>query len=227
MTATLGKVERRRYQRYNLKLDAVLICESGPIPCVILDFCSGGMFLELSALDRNIIDRLNHQVQVNFSIGGGSRDQYQVRVQIARVCANGVGVAFQTKPAAALSALQKQALPDLQTSPEVGSNVSSLSANKQKSLQESLLAVLQEYLPQISSDFFLHIDDTLTQASETAESFDDQNACEEAGSSLKLAKESIADAFCKAVLHECQALFDATAKKTTRFLSTTGRCHYP
>lgn len=30
---------------------------------------------------------------------------------------------------------------------------------------------------------------------------------------MKLARESIADAFCKAVLHECQALFVATAKK--------------
>ena len=209
MTESTGKVERRRYQRYNMQLDAVLVSKTSiSFPCVILDFCSGGMYLELPAVRHKKIAWMNQHVQVNFSIESGSQDQYLVPVQIVRVCANGVGVAFTTKPAAALTALHKLAKTDIQTFTR-GASINP-SSNKQKSLQESLLAILKEFLPQISNDFFRHIDNTLDKASDTAESFADQNACDEACSSLKLARQAIADSFDKSLLRECQTVFAAT-----------------
>ncbi len=213
MTETIGKAERRRYQRYNLKLDAVLVSEASiSFPSIILDFCSGGMFLEIPAVHKKNAAWLDQHVQVNFSTGNESKDQYCVSAQIVRVCASGVGVAFHAKPDAALAALQKLAKTDAQCSARDVYLAASLSPNKQKPLQESLLAILEEHLPQISSDFFRHIDDTLNRASETAESFADQNACEKAGSSLKLARKSIGDSFDKAMLLECQAIFDTVTK---------------
>ena len=93
----MSPLKRRKYKRYEINLAATLIANNADlIQCVIRDFCSGGLFIELS--QRNNLDKFTAQEksQVRVSINNEQgNNTFTQEIQIMHVNSIGLGVAFE------------------------------------------------------------------------------------------------------------------------------------
>ena len=107
------EVELRSYVRHEIQLDAILMGEAATtIPCVIVDFCPGGLFLDLEQRNTNLLPRQHQTVSIHFSTTPEfSNFDYQLEAQVTHIRsnANGMGVAFKNIPDITYQALQEPA----------------------------------------------------------------------------------------------------------------------
>ncbi|CAD6875909.1 hypothetical protein [Methylomonas fluvii] len=67
MSASIKKSKRRRYIRYAIDLNALLIIDqTDTLECRILDFCSGGFYLVFDKTHPQIL--LHKNIKIHFSI---------------------------------------------------------------------------------------------------------------------------------------------------------------
>ncbi|MCK5829436.1 MAG: DUF1631 family protein [Methylococcales bacterium] len=193
----MSNSKRRRYTRYEINLDAILIANNANfIPCVIRDFCSGGMFIEL--VQSNSVQALKQgqKVHVQFGVGIGFEEKkFSLNAQIMHIKSIGLGVAFEESMEEAFNVLKKQ----------VQRNVGLSSTNKwdtpenlekQERLEADLTSLMQEELPIILKQFYQHVNFKLTETSEQAGSYQYQVILTEAKTNLKISKDAVYEKFC-------------------------------
>ena len=209
-------MERRRYERHSLKLDAILVVK-GSIshPCVILDFCPGGLFLDLTKSEKNIPSLQDEKVKVLFSLSAQheTRD-FQVNAQVMRVCSNGVGVRFDNLPESAFNALKKEANIDAELDAYTAQNKSKQPEDKED-LKSALIKLLEKKLPLLITDFYKRVSEELTKATEKALSLEDQAAYGDAKANLEFNRKSIDNDFLSLVLGDLDQINKFKSKENS------------
>lgn len=168
----MSTVKRRRYRRYEIRLEATLIISgSRSIKGMVRDFCSNGMFVELQG---NAIKLLSPEqailIHFSVSLANGGED-FKLATKIRHIRDNGIGVTFEDNTNAAFNMLKKEAqLTTGQTSLDRRGNQVSLV--KQKRLEADLAALLQERYSVLIQSFFQCIRTKLTEAADRIENFE-------------------------------------------------------
>ncbi|MEE9395388.1 MAG: DUF1631 family protein [Methylococcales bacterium] len=201
MSAATKESDRRRYRRYGIELDAILLIEgSSSIPCSILDFCAGGLFLDVKQSNKNFSSLQNKNVKIKFSVSEHQGNiNFLLNAQIRRVTANGVGIAFEKTNISVVNALKNETNIDSDADASDHSTSSPNPANTQ-SLERSFKKLLGKTLPLLLKGFFRCVNEELMAASDKAASNTDGTAYFEAISKLKTSRKIIASEFCNAVL---------------------------
>ena len=201
MSTAAKETDRRRYQRYGIELDAILIIEgSGSVPCSILDFCAGGLFLDVRHSNKNFSSLQNENVKIKFSVGEQQGNvNFLLDAQIRRITSSGVGIAFEKTNISVFNALKKEANIDS----DFGASdhpTSSPNPGNQQSLERSFKKLLGKNLPLLLKDFFRYVNEELMAASDKAASNTDGTAYFEAIANIKNSRKLIASEFCNSVL---------------------------
>ncbi|MBI1195204.1 MAG: DUF1631 family protein [Gammaproteobacteria bacterium] len=88
-------MDKRRYPRYSVRLEGQCVTGGGQVhPCLILDLCMGGMFLELTDPSAHATVRAGDQVTVVCNVPGGQVNGYAFNARIARAHDSSIGLAF-------------------------------------------------------------------------------------------------------------------------------------
>ncbi len=104
--------EQRRFARVPINLDGLIaIGGRAPVACTVRDFCPGGMFIvadpaTYAALAPKTSAMLYFALMVD-----GERQDYQLKLEIARAVAKGIGVSFVEPEAKAVEMLGHLAAP--------------------------------------------------------------------------------------------------------------------
>jgi len=90
-------MERRAYTRQPLAVEAQAVRAGvGAWPCVIRDFCPGGVFVSFAGEHRASVPvDTDESVQIRFAVvGHGEREEYSLRARVAGVFKGGAGCEF-------------------------------------------------------------------------------------------------------------------------------------
>ena len=107
----MSTTQLRRFVRYEINLIATIaIFNKNSIQCIIRDFCSAGLFLELQphALhNENLVPQ--QKIKVLFSVGAeNATEDISVDAIIMNTHSNGIGVSFENYSEDAFIALKEE-----------------------------------------------------------------------------------------------------------------------
>ena len=203
--------KQRRYIRYEIEQDALLTAEEWlSIECVILDFCTHGLFLEFKASHPEI--QLNKTIKIQFTIELDHQStNFSIDAQVVHVAPNGLGVIIDNMPLAAFNALKKQA-----TLPAVTPrNLDDTTPKKAsiKNFKRSFKHALTENLSQLMFEFFGVMGDYLEKVNQQAEYFPNQFALDDIASTISFNQESLTSEFCNSVICQVNFISETDPKK--------------
>lgn len=199
MLANIKKSKRRRYIRYAIELDAFLIIEKSiPVQCIIQDFCTGGLFLELKK--TKLEKTLHKNIKIQFSIyPEQNRENFEINARIIHITPTGVGAAIENMPVSVFNALKNEAkaystflLNDRYRTTPTRIN--------QENLKNSFKQMLLETLPQLLINFFESVGEDLEIANQRSEYFQTHSEFEDLMAALELNRESFISEFCTSVI---------------------------
>lgn len=201
MSASIKKSKRRRYIRYAIDLKALLIIDqTHPLECRILDFCSGGFYLVFDknhpqiVLDKNI--KIRFSIQLEFEL-----KTFEVDAQITHIGSTGVGVVTEHMPATTFNALRKIASVGSLASTHDNIDTSPDNLN-QENFKNIFKQFLIESLPVLVDRFFDSLGDCMDAANAHSEFFSTQSAFDDLITTLKLNREIISSEFCCSVIYQ-------------------------
>lgn len=147
--------------------------------CTVRDFCVGGMFItvEPGAL-ASVQPQSNAMLYFALMVGGEKQD-YQVRLQVARVVPKGLGVSFLDADPRAVELLSQLAQasappPPPETPAEIGRAQQGFAAEF-ASVSGPLAALVDDHVKRICARFLERVDDVLFLAARDADNNVDQN----------------------------------------------------
>ncbi len=214
MSVIPNNTKRRRYIRYAIELEASLqISESMSIPCVIQDFCSGGLFLGFKQSLTELSFSAHSIIKINFSISPEHGwEDFQLDAEVRHVSSNGIGVAVNNMPASAFNALKNEANSG---SKNIVFDRRSSSSDKlnQDNFKKEVKKMLDEQLPQLFAQFFDRFGDELMQSYEHSTDFKDRSTLDDLITTIKLNRESMMSEFCNSILIEVDHISDSRQKK--------------
>ncbi|WP_445369322.1 DUF1631 family protein [Methylomonas sp. BW4-1] len=201
MSASIKKSKRRRYIRYAIDLNALLIIDqTDTLECRILDFCSGGFYLVFDkshpqiALHKNI--KIRFSIQLEFEL-----KTFEVDAQITHIGSTGVGLVTEQMPATTFNALRKIANVGSLSSTNDNLDTSPDNLN-QENYKNTFKQFLIESLPLLIDRFFDSLSDCMEAANTHAEFFSNPSAFDDLITTLKLNREIISSEFCCSVIYQ-------------------------
>lgn len=184
MLQNIKKSKRRRYIRYAIEIEALLVIEAAtPLPCIILDFCTEGFFLGFKELNPTIT--LNKEIKVQFSLGAEQyRQMFDIDAKVVHVTPTGLGVAVENMPISALIALIKATDNDAKI---ILQDQRRSSPNKLKlvNFKNLLKKTLDKELPYLLEDFFASVSEDVRIANEHSGYFSNQYELDDFITSIK------------------------------------------
>ena len=189
--------KRRRYTRYEINLAATLVAgDSSFIQCVIRDFCSGGMFIEIKQEKGLHSLKQNQIIQVQFIINlDQGEEEFSLEVQIIHIKSMGIGVAYEGNSEQAFKVLKKQIQNSLGFA-EVERRNNPESQAKQDKLETDLSSLMKEAFSSIIGKFYSHIKLKLAEVIEKGGSYQEQLVLTDAITNFKINKTIIEENFC-------------------------------
>ena len=216
MLINTPSTKRRRYIRYAIELDAELLVErAAPTPCVILDFCSRGLFLGLKQPNPDVSLSDHQQINIHFSLApDNSRKQFQLAGKIMHFRANGMGVEVEKMPAFVFEALKKAAHVGL-SSTSSARHPSSSHSISQDHFKSELKKMLDKELPQLLEHFFKYVGDELIRAYQNSPDFKSSSTIEDLITTIKINRQCIFSEYCHAILTEVEHMETVDAQKNS------------
>lgn len=206
MSADTKTTKRRRYIRYAVDVNAILLLERLPaIDCTILDFCSAGFFLGLADPSAKIPE--NESIKVQFTLPGvfGS-ERFEIGAKVTHVSANGVGVEVDNMPEAAFNALKAQA--------NFGQKAGAATAfDSRQNCKRALKQLIDEMMPQLLSAFFDAVGDDLEGANAHSDYFENQSLFDDLLTSLTLQRLTLISEFCSSLISYVELIDDYQSKR--------------
>lgn len=203
------KPKQRRHIRYATELQAVLKAgEAGRFDCLILDFCSHGLFLRLAAsIDIALPTQLKIQFSVPAERGGQS---FEIDAQLMHSSPNGVGVMVDNMPLAAFNALKTQATQAISNTSDAESGDRPLMyENFKLFLKQSLV----ESLAKLATHFFEEIGNNLEKANTHSDYFSSRSELDDLVTTLKLNIGICTSEFCHSVIDQIDWISEHNQKK--------------
>jgi diguanylate cyclase (GGDEF)-like protein len=189
--------KRRRYTRYEINLAATLVADNSSfIQCVIRDFCSGGMFIEVKQGKGLHSLKQNQIIQVQFitKLDQGE-EEFSLEVQIMHIKSIGIGVAFEGNSEQAFKVLKKQIQNSLGLAGvERRNNLESQA--KQDKLETDLSSLMKEAFSSIIDKYYSHIKLKLAEVIEKGGGYQEQRILNDAITNFKINKEVFVESFC-------------------------------
>ena len=175
-----GGAEQRRFARVPIKLDALIaIGTNDPVACTIRDFCVGGMFVTADPAAYASVPPDTPAILYFALIVGGEKQDYQVRLVIARAVAKGIGVSFADPEPQTLDVLSQLAAPmGMPTLPENAAEIGRsqegfapefalVEAPLKALITESVKTICERFLERVDDVLFLSARDAGNNADET------------------------------------------------------------
>ncbi|MBX9609041.1 MAG: DUF1631 family protein [Gammaproteobacteria bacterium] len=175
-----GGIEQRRYVRVPINLEGLIgLHGRAPVPCTVRDFCAGGMFISVDpAAYAGLPPNANAMLFFALFVDGVKQD-FQVRLSVARAVASGLGVSFVEPDQRALELLGALAAahapaPAPETASELGRTQQGF-APEFAGLIEPLKALCGQHVRQLCERFLERVDQVLFLAARDAGNNVDQN----------------------------------------------------
>lgn len=199
------KNKRRRHIRYPIELLALLVTDPATaIPCTILDFCSGGFFLELKHSGIELFQL--QPIKLQFSLqDNGDWKNYEQPAQVMHVTPTGVGVAVENLPLATFDAL-KQYSEQNSSRPISGHRHNLQDKLKQQGFKNELNLLLIDRLPVFILKFYDSLGPYLRSVNEHAVYFANSSKLDDLVTTLKLNKELLISEFCNTVIAQTEQI---------------------
>ena len=195
----------RRFIRYKINLIATLAMNNtNSIQCIIRDFCSAGLFLELQA-HALYNEHLNPQqkIKVLFSAGDETK-RISIAAKIMHIRSNGIGILFEEPSEAAYKALIKESKNNLgTTSATIRKDPEHLS--KQKNLEADLHSLMREALPGMFQSFIQHTETKFAEDVDRVKNIELNASLQNTIYNLKIFKNALFENFCT-VTHDTSPL---------------------
>ncbi len=189
--------KRRRYTRYEINLAATLVADNSSfIQCVIRDFCSGGMFIEVKKGKGLHSLKQNQIIHVQFTTKlDQGEEKFSLEVQIMHIKSIGIGVAFEGNSEQAFKVLKKQIQNSLGLAGVERRNNPESQA-KQDKLETDLSSLMKEAFSSILAKYYSHIKLKLAEVIEKGGSYQEQLILTDAITNFKINKKIIVESFC-------------------------------
>lgn len=211
----LNGQERRRYERWPVKIQAKIHSELLPISdCEIRDFCEGGLYLALSNpsnVPRSLIQS-KPALSVSFNIHiDGTQETLTVKVKPVRLTSAGFGVSFLQSSAKVLRILRDiaHANPIQQSS---GQLHHALNPQIRSDIKTSCEQAINSTVPLLLNEFFKELEPGLNSAAEQAPSNAVSDGYFEALATLKEQRPSFEQSYCKSIQHHFEEKNTTPAK---------------
>ncbi|MCK9607181.1 MAG: DUF1631 family protein [Methylomonas sp.] len=204
------KTKQRRHIRYAIELDAVLlVSQSERFDCIILDFCSHGLFLRIN--QASLETPLPKHVKIQFAVPADfGKQAFEIDAQLMHHSPDGVGVMIDNMPLAAFDALKAQTIQ--------GEDIFKGSDNDHKpfdyeSFKLFLKQSLVEHLSTLVTDFFEALGENLKRANVHSDYFTNRSELDDLVTTLKLNIETITSEFCHSVIDQIDWITEHNQKK--------------
>ena len=171
MSDNIKQAKRRRFVRYAIELEALLLINNTIyVQCFILDFCSGGFFLGFKE-PPDIAIPLHKSVRIQLKIDlEHGQEKVVIDAQAMHIKPTGLGVSIENMPANVFNALTKMASAGSKLAPGMASNLA-VDNRHQQSFDRAFKELLIGELPKLLGDFFETLSDNLAQSSQFATFF--------------------------------------------------------
>ena len=193
------KNKRRRYIRYPIELKAELLIEKPvSVQCRILDFCSGGFFLEL--IEANTEIPLHKNIKLRFTIGPeSSGENFEINARAVHITSPGIGVAVDHMPVSVLNALTHAANADLTA---FVNDRRSSTPNKinQEDCKKAFKHFLLDKLPPLLAQFFDSLSEELENVNQHIQYLANQSQLDDLKTTLQLNRETFVSEYCSSVM---------------------------
>lgn len=193
----MSPLKRRKYKRYEINTAATLIANNADfIQCVIRDFCSGGLFIELNQKNELEVLELQQKVQIRFSIDSAqNNNSFTQEVVIMHINSIGLGVAFEGNSETVFNTLKKETQIHTNNSATDIRNTS-VNIEIREKLEANLTSLLEKELHTIINDFYNQTENKIKQITDQSENYQEQVVLQDAATNLKLNKETLFNDFC-------------------------------
>ncbi|WP_140912160.1 DUF1631 family protein [Methylomonas koyamae] len=198
MPTNINKQKQRRYIRYPIELEAVLVVDNRlQFDAVILDFCLGGFFLALKAPEQIPLDKA---VKIQFSLDSAvNGEKYRIDARALHVAGGGIGVAVEDMPRDTFNALKKYASAPLNALLAPG-NLNQPGKLDQEKLRNLFKVFLIENLPPVLNHYYEMVGNYIADSSQYSECFTNQSMLDDLITVLKTGRETFISEFCTSVL---------------------------
>ena len=199
----MSTTQLRRFVRYEINLTATIAINStNSIQCIIRDFCSAGLFLELQPHALNNENLSSQQkIKVLFSAGDETK-RISIAANIMHIRSNGIGILFEAPSEAAFKALKKESKNNFRTTSATNrKNPENLS--KQENLKADLHSLMREALPSIIQSFIHHTETKLAEDVAQVKNIEHNTTLQNAIYNLKFSKDVLFDNFCTVTFDTC------------------------
>jgi diguanylate cyclase (GGDEF)-like protein len=220
MDVTETRAEQRRQIRFAVSLSARLtIGSQRDIPCEIKDFCLGGLFLrfESESAAQSAIGQEGQELKVAFTPPASiSERTIEVKGTLVRRGSNGIGIAFLESAREATRVLHKVAIAG-----RTQRIVASLHPERGgEAVREAAQALLSDAMEVGIQRFGESIEEKLSGASATAQSFNEHNELLQAVNEFKVNFPVVKQRFLAGVLDSIRELETGTFKSDVQAEST-------
>lgn len=169
--------EQRRFARVPINLDGLIAIGSrAPVSCTVRDFCPGGMFIGADPSAYSSVEPKTPAVLYFALMVDGERQDYQLKLEIARAVAKGIGVSFIEPDAKAVEMLGHLAAPpppppleSLSAEARTAAAATQGDADREfAKVIEPLTALVHEQTARLVERFLERVDDALFLAARDA-----------------------------------------------------------
>jgi len=168
--------------------------EADFISCVIRDYCSGGLFIELNEHDNLATLSTQQVIQVHFSIENEQGiEDFSEQVKIVHINSIGVGVAFEEGAEDFYNALAKESQANTAT---LTSQNSSVDNEVLENLETDLTSLLEKELHTLICDFYSYCNKKIKETIAQSADYQEQVTLQDASTNLKINKEALFKSFC-------------------------------
>ena len=194
----MSTIQLRRFVRYEINLIATIaIYNKSSIQCIIRDFCSAGLFLELQphALhNENLAPQ--QKIKVLFSVGAeNATEDISVDAVIMNTHSNGIGVSFENYSEDAYIALKEESKSNFIVS-SASDRRSQGNLSNQDNLRADLHSLLHEELPSMIQSFMHHTQIKLTEDLAQVKNIELSATLQDAIFNLQSSKDAMFESFC-------------------------------
>lgn len=209
MQPSSKKPKQRRHIRYAIELQAVVITSKlERFDCIILDFCSHGIFLKIT---HGAETPLPKQVKIRFTIPSEfGKQAFEIDAQLMHRSANGIGVMIDNMPLAAFNALKAQTTQGISIPTESdGDSKPFVYENFKLILKQNLV----EPLAGLTTNFFETVSDNLQKANVHSEYFASRSELDDVVTTLQLNVDTCVSEFCHSVIDQIDSITEHNQKK--------------
>lgn len=209
MQPSSKKPKQRRHIRYSIELQAVVILSKlERFDCIILDFCSHGIFLKIT--QAGVQTPLPKQVKIRFAIPSSLDKQvFEIDAELMHRSGNGVGVMIDNMPLAAFNALKAQATQGISISTDSDDDRPFVYENFKLFFKQNLV----EPLTALTTNFFDTVSDNLQKANAHSEYFTSRSELDDVVTTLQLNVDTCISEFCHSVIDQIDSITERNQKK--------------